>query len=156
MQYCKTTGLAILRILIGGLFIYHGITKFGADAGMVEFIGGTFHKLGLSFISQSMWTTILGIVEVLAGSLLALGLFTRSAAIAVIVVMLGAMNAKWWTWPNIELDIIYLGCALALLFTGPGRCSCDFTCCKGGECCGWSCDTKISNDPYKGKEVVEA
>jgi len=33
---------------------------------MAGFVGGAFHNIGLTFISQAMWVTVLGVIETAA------------------------------------------------------------------------------------------
>jgi uncharacterized membrane protein YphA (DoxX/SURF4 family) len=122
---------------------------------MAGFIGWAFHNLGLTFISQELWVTVLGAWEVLIWLGLVLGGLTRTAAVFAIIIMLGAMNAKWWNTAAITKDILLAVGSLLIIILGAGQYSLDYRCYKSGSCCGWSCDNK-SKDLYKGKEVIEA
>src|SRR6266487_419454 len=91
----------ILRIVLGGILIPHGMQKlFGAFGGM-GFTGNAalFDRIG--FTPGIFWGTLLGCTELIGGILLVLGLFTRFAAAAVVIFMLEAMrftSAKGFFW----------------------------------------------------------
>lgn len=100
------------------------------------FVGGAFHNIGLTFLSMNMWFWILVILEITAGALFVLGVFTRIAAAVVIVIMLGAMNVKGWSFQAMELDLVLAVLALGLAFTGNGAYSLQNRCCR---MCSGSC-----------------
>src|ERR687893_1253593 len=79
-------GLAILRVVVGIVFLVHGFQKlflmgFGGVAGMME---------GLGVPAPGLFAVILTLVELLGGLALILGFFTRIAAIPLAVDMLVA------------------------------------------------------------------
>lgn len=120
-------GKLILRLMVGGLMLFHGVYKIRegigapgtglfrmvADHGMPEFVAyGVF------------------IGEVVAPALLVLGLFTRISAV---VVAINMAMAIWLAHPNdlwkvkehgdyfLELQAFYLLSALAIACLGGGR-----------------------------------
>ncbi|WP_067692558.1 DoxX family protein [Nocardia jejuensis] len=126
-------GLLLLRLVIGGTFIYHGLQK----------LAGWFHGPGLDGTKAMMenggWkqpdisAALLIAGELGGGILLVLGLATPLAAGAVLAVILDA-----WMWKQgmvagfqykaqtgVELESILAGGAAAILLTGPGRLSLD-------------------------------
>ncbi|MDP3992018.1 MAG: DoxX family protein [Nanoarchaeota archaeon] len=116
-------GLLVLRVFVGIIFVYHGMPKIRMPA----------HHGGLMGKSGS-FTFLLGLVEFLSGLALILGLYTEIAALFVIVIMFGALFHKWFKWKvpfsamdkmGWEFDLILLGAAIALLFTGAGYLSLD-------------------------------
>lgn len=149
MKHRKCTAMLLLRLLTGGLFIYHGWPKlFAASEGMAGFVGGAFHNLGLTFLSAETWLTLLGIAEVGIGVMIVLGLFVSWVAPVLVAVMLGAMNAKgWWGdqgFNGIELDVILLVNLVIIAVGGAGRYGIETLCCK--KCCGKeSCKTDKSS-----------
>ena len=148
--------LFVLRVVLGAIFIYHGTTKLAPWAAemMAGFVGGAFHNIGLTFISQAMWVTVLGVIETAAWVLLILGLLTRTVAVAVIIVMLGAMDAKGRGWPNIEMDIILASIWLALVIAGPSKKSLDAYRCKDSyNECDCSCNHTPQATPTHQKDV---
>jgi uncharacterized membrane protein YphA (DoxX/SURF4 family) len=153
----KSALLLIVRLAVAYFFIRWGIMKLGiVSPEMAGFIGWAFHNLGLTFLSPETWVKVLGIWEVLIGLGLILGWFTRTAAVFALIIMLGAMNAKWWNTSAITQDILLALGSLAIIIFTAWQYSLDYRCCKSGSCCGGSCDTNGGKDKYKGKEVVEA
>ena len=77
----------LIRLLVGAVFVSEGIQKFLFPA---ELGVGRFTKIGLP--SPEMLAPFVGVVEIIGGLLLLLGLFTRPAAMALIVDMLVAIT----------------------------------------------------------------
>jgi putative oxidoreductase len=116
-------GKAVLRIVLGVLILLHGIAKVingpASIVGMVEGVGlpGAFGYL-------------VYVGEVLAPILLIIGLWTRLAALLVLGNMLVAvglvhmhqlgMLSKTGGW-ELELQGMFIGAAVAILFLGAGR-----------------------------------
>jgi putative oxidoreductase len=111
-----------LRIVFGLLIIvkhgYFKMTNFSTiEPQFYNFLGiGTKLSLILSIFA-----------EVLCALFIVLGLFTRFAAVALIITMLVAIFGAGATKPLIEseLALLYLGAFVALLFCGPGKISID-------------------------------
>jgi uncharacterized membrane protein YphA (DoxX/SURF4 family) len=76
----------LIRFLVGAVFVSEGLQKFLFPA---ELSVGRFTKIGLP--SPEMLAPFVGGVEIVGGLLLLLGLFTRLAAVALIVDMLVAI-----------------------------------------------------------------
>jgi putative oxidoreductase len=72
----------LIRLLVGAVFVSEGIQKFlfPVDLGV-----GRFTKIGIP--SPGVLAPFVGVVEIVGGLLLLLGLFTRLAAVALIVDM---------------------------------------------------------------------
>lgn len=120
----------LIRIMTGGVFLSEGIQKFlfPAEVGV-----GRFAKIGLP--EPQVLAPFVGVVEIVFGSLLLLGLFTRLAALPLIVNMLVAMASTkipillregfWSMAHESRTDFsMLLGCAF-LLIVGGGRWSLD-------------------------------
>lgn len=121
-------GLLVLRLVVGALFIAHGLQKlFGWLQG--DGITGTAELLtdfGYSKATALAWLT--GLSELAGGTLLVLGLFTPVGAAAILGVMINVIAVKFDRAVfagGIELEAVYAAAALALLFAGPGRVSLD-------------------------------
>lgn len=108
--------LAVLRIVTALLFVEHATMKFFAfPAGMP----GTENGLPPMML-------VAGVIELVAGGLVALGLFTRWAAL----IASGEMAVAYWMahapqgfWPALnqgELAIMFCFVFLYLVFAGPG------------------------------------
>jgi putative oxidoreductase len=76
----------LIRFMVGGIFLSEGIQKFLYPA---ELAGGRFAKIGLP--APEILGPFVGGVEVVCGTLLLFGLFTRLAAIPLIIAMCVAM-----------------------------------------------------------------
>lgn len=121
-------GLLVLRLVLGGLFVVHGLDKlFGwfTDMGM----GNTEQMLvGFGFTEPKILAWVLAVSETAGGVLLVLGLFTPAAAAAILGVMANVIVVKsdWNLFlGDVELEMMYAAAAFALLFTGPGRVAID-------------------------------
>ena len=112
------TFYSIARIMIGLLFAQHGAQKlFGA-------FGGKAAEL-ISLMG------VVGVIEFTGGLLIALGLFTRLAAFATIIVMIGAYIKAHIPQGLIpimnkgELALLFLAAFLIIISHGPGKWSLD-------------------------------
>lgn len=118
-------GKLILRLTLGVLLLFHGVSKFQRP-GTVEYIAGN--------LSSSGWPSILsyGVYfgELLAPALIVLGIFTRYSAVVVIINMLFVVflmhsadifsltqHGGW----RLELQGFYLFGAAAIVFLGSGN-----------------------------------
>lgn len=117
----------VLRIVIGGLFVWHGIDKFSAGIGMVE---GMFDMWGVPL--PGVTAPLVAIIEIVAGLALVLGLMTRPMAGLLAIVMVGAIvfvKADAGLIPmdaaGAEVDLAYLAGLIALMAFGPGPFSLD-------------------------------
>jgi putative oxidoreductase len=105
---------AVFRILVGLLFLQHGLQKiFGM-------LGGT-----AASAFSLMW--VAGIVELVGGALIALGLFTRVAALVGALQMLVAFFKAHFPqgWVPIvnkgELALLFFAAFLVILSRGAGK-----------------------------------
>lgn len=122
-------GLLVLRLVLGALFIAHGLQKlFGWFQG--DGIDGTIKLLeGYGFHDHTTvlaWVT--GVTELTGGTLVLLGLFTPAGAAAIVGLMASAIWVKFNGHDfagRVELEAMYGAAAFALLFIGPGRVSLD-------------------------------
>ena len=130
----------MLRIVIGGLFIWHGIDKFNVGISMIEEM---FTMWGVP--APGLTAPLTAVVEIVAGIMLVVGLGTRVAAMALSVVMIGALiyvkqdlgiissqpmpgaelDLALLAGPGAELDLALLAGLVAVIVLGPGRLSLD-------------------------------
>jgi putative oxidoreductase len=108
--------LAILRIVVGLLFVEHALIKL---AGFPP--GG---KPGLQEVGSFLW--IAGVIELVTGALVTLGLFTRLAAFIAageMAVAYWMVHAKMGFYPAVnmgEAAILFCFVFLYLAAAGPG------------------------------------
>jgi putative oxidoreductase len=114
LAYCVT------RIVIGLLFACHGGTKLLGFP--VSQYGPATNALGL----------VTGWIELICGSLVALGFFTRigaffaSGEMAAAYFMVSAARGFFPIANGGEMAVTYCFVFLFMVFYGPGRCSIDF------------------------------
>ena len=111
-------GLFILRLGLGIIFLYHGGMKLKAPGMMAKGLGW-----------QSWQVSLLGLVEVLGGLSVLVGVYPTYGALALALLMIGALYfkiAKWKTpffamdkmgW---EFDLILLVVSLAVFLGNVG------------------------------------
>ena len=114
--------LGVLRIMSGLLFLAHGTQKF------LSFPDGERAGAGWAFDNPGAFA---GIIELVAGLLIAIGLFTRPAAFLASGTMAAAYfigHAPGGFWPVNNMGdaaILYCFVFLYFVFAGPGRFSLD-------------------------------
>ena len=120
------TGLLILRIVIGLVFLMHG----GQKLFVYGFAGvtGAFGQMGIPM--PAIAGPLAAIVEFLAGGALVIGLLTRLAAIGLAIDMLGAIlfvhiKGGFFMPTGYEFALTLLGANIALALTGAGYYSVD-------------------------------
>ncbi|MFL5868544.1 MAG: DoxX family protein [Thermoleophilaceae bacterium] len=125
------TGLAVLHIVVGLLFVGHGAQKlFGVFGGYgLEGTAGFFESLGLR--PGRFHATAAGVNEFVGGALLALGLVVPVAAALLIATMVAASltahrgKGIWNQNQGIELPLVYSVIAFTLSAVGAGSASLD-------------------------------
>ncbi|WP_197320919.1 DoxX family protein [Saccharomonospora sp. NB11] len=123
-------GLFVVRLMLGGLMIAHGLQKFGLfDGPGIDGFAQMLTQLGFKDQTTVLaWVT--AVSEVGGGALLVLGLFTPFGAAAVLGVLANAVYVKFENGffaaaGGFEFDLLIAVVAFALLFTGAGRVSID-------------------------------
>jgi putative oxidoreductase len=122
--------LPLLRAGLGIILIAHGCQKlFGMFGGMgLNANAALFQRLGYS--PGMFWGTLVGCTETVGGILLVLGLFTRPAALSIVIFMIFSIHftsAKGFFWSNggMEYSILILLVALVFMIRGGGEYSLD-------------------------------
>lgn len=112
-------GLLLLRLTVGGLFLYHGITKLQNMDGTIGFFG----SIGLA----PFWAWLVAIVETAGGALMVLGLWTTIVGLLFAVILVMALIktkiGNVTSFSGAELDVLLLLASLSLAFAGAGSCS---------------------------------
>lgn len=121
-------GLLVLRLVVGGTFVAHGLQQlFGLFHGVGR--TGLMHALtgaGYSHANILVWVT--GGAELGGGALLVLGMFTQIGAAAMLGVLINVIVLKWklgFFAPGYEYELMAAATTVALMFAGPGRVSID-------------------------------
>lgn len=118
LQQFGTMGIVLLRVVVGIIFLKHGAMKFAMwKMQPTEQMPSNMLKL----------MRVLSIIEAIAGLALILGLFTQLGAIALSLVMVGAIYFKIVKWKKTftgdggwELDLVLLAACVVLLLNGAG------------------------------------
>ncbi len=124
-------GLLILRLVVGLLFVGHGAQKlFGIWGGHgLKGTAGFFEGIGLR--PGRVHAAAAGVMEFGGGALLALGLLTPVASLALIAVMTAAVisvhfsKGLWATGGGYEYNLVLAAVAFAVAAIGPGSWSVD-------------------------------
>jgi putative oxidoreductase len=116
-------GKLVLRIILAVLLLFHGVSKL---IGGVGFITGMLEKAGL----PGAFGYLVYIGEVVAPLMILFGVFTRAAALVVVINMIVALllvhTSQFFTLNDtggwaLELQGMYLGGAIAVALLGAGR-----------------------------------
>jgi len=105
--------MVVLRIVVGVIFLAHGLQKFQGIEGTIQFFG----SIGLPSIMAYAVATI----ESLGGAFLILGVFTRMAAVGTGLVMLGAffkVKLGMGFINGYEFDLLLLAGSISLVLSG--------------------------------------
>ena len=125
MKFTNQSDLALLllRITFGGLmFINHGMGK------AERVLSGELTKFGDPIgLGPEVSLVLAAFAEAVCAVLIVLGLFTRWAAIPLIITMIVAVFVVHMDDPfkKMEMGLLYLTAFLAIFMTGPGRYSID-------------------------------
>jgi putative oxidoreductase len=116
-------GKLVLRVILAILLLFHGVSKL---MGGIGFITGMLEKHGL----PGVFGYAVYIGEVVAPLMILFGIYTRAAALVVVINMIVALllvhTSQFFTlnqqggWA-LELQGMYLGGAVAVALLGAGR-----------------------------------
>jgi putative oxidoreductase len=123
--------LFMLRLLFGGLFIYHGFLKvvMGLHGPGLEGFAQSLQSIG--FYPGLFWAWVVTIVEFVGGIFVFVGFATRLAALAITIEMIVAglkvnlARGFLWTRGGLEVPLIFAVLGIIIVLTGPGSPSVD-------------------------------
>jgi putative oxidoreductase len=123
----RNTGLLLLRVGIGLMFIIHGFPKLASGPNGWTSLGGSMNVIGIDFL-PIFWGFMAAITETFGGFLLIVGLFYRPALILLVFTMVIATMVQFSKGESlkgasqaIEMGILFF----SLIFIGPGKYSVD-------------------------------
>ncbi|PWS32549.1 DoxX family protein [Pedobacter paludis] len=123
----RNTGLLLLRIGIGILFIIHGFPKLAGGPSGWRGLGGSMKVIGIDFL-PIFWGFMAAATETFGGFLLIVGLFFRPACKLLVFTMIIASLVHFAKGDGlqgashaIEMGIVFF----SLIFIGPGKYSVD-------------------------------
>lgn len=127
LDKCRDFGLLILRLGLGGMFIFHGAPKMFGGPETWGRVGMAAASLGINF-APAFWGFMAAFSEFVGGILLIMGLFFRPACMLMALTMSVATSMHFGRGDGlrgashaIEAGIVFL----SLIFIGPGRYSLD-------------------------------
>jgi putative oxidoreductase len=123
----RNSGLLIIRLGLGAMFILHGYPKLLGGPDSWTSIGGAMQNIGIKFF-PIFWGLMAALTETLGGFLLIIGLAFRPACLLLFFTM-GIATLMHFSKGDdinvashaIEAGIVFLG----LMFIGPGKYSVD-------------------------------
>jgi putative oxidoreductase len=120
-------GLLAVRILIGFMFILHGLPKITGGPDTWTFLGGAMANIGLDF-APAFWGLMAALSELIGGLLIMGGLFVRPAATLLAITMLVAAIfhfAKGEGFDGASHALEDGAVFIMLMFTGGGKYAAD-------------------------------
>ena len=132
-NFRKSTDIteALIRIAAGAFLVPHGAQKlFGWFGGYGLEATGQFFQTQLGFSNGYLSALGAGSVEFFAGAALALGLFTRFAALSITILLLVASSMHFeagffWTGGGWEYPVLWAILAASFVTKGGGQYSLD-------------------------------
>lgn len=111
--YHKAMGMLLVRLAAGAVFINHGWMKLQNLSGAEGFFSGLGLPPGAA--------TLVAVVEVVGGIMLALGIAPRIAGLVLGIEMIVAMLLVGIPNGSYELEMVLAAAALAVFMIGSGR-----------------------------------
>jgi putative oxidoreductase len=124
-------GLLILRVVVGALFVGHGVQKLFGWFGGPGLEGTTRFMRSLGYRNARIAALTAGVTETASGLFLGIGFLTPLAVAGIVGVMINAAatvhrhNGLWNAQGGLELPLVYAVIATSLGFTGAGAFSLD-------------------------------
>jgi putative oxidoreductase len=112
-RYHKAMGLLLVRLAAGAVFINHGWMKLQNLSGAEGFFAGLGLPPGAA--------TLVAVIEVVGGIMLAAGVAPRIAGLVLGVEMIVAMLLVGIPRGSYELEMVLAAASLAIFLAGAGR-----------------------------------
>lgn len=117
-------GLLLLRLIVGGLMVGHGVGKFMGGTETFEHLGQSMAIFGLDF-GYAFWGFMAALIETVGGFFVVIGYLFRLSSFLVYLVMVVAIAMHLDQGDAIlgktAHAIVNAAVFLALMFTGPGK-----------------------------------
>lgn len=145
MNQSSGYALTIIRVVLGIIFLVHGVHKiFGWDTGALGPGGLSNTVTGMGQMGMpAIMVYLLAFGELLGGLGLLLGLLSRIAAGGILIIMLGAVfmvhlpHGFFINWSaaegvhhGYEYNLALIAMAISIIWGGPGCLAIDNKCCK--------------------------
>jgi putative oxidoreductase len=126
---------ALLRVLVGALLIPHALRNLlgwwpnsGSPVKSLDEFFSLLEQIG--YRPGVLWGWLVLLTELVAGPLLILGLFTRPAAVPILILMLLSVRTHkmfgwFWNQQGIEYPVLWSAAVLYFLLNGGGAISLD-------------------------------
>ena len=117
----------ILRVVVGAIFLIHGMQKLFGVFGGGGIEGTTQMVSNMGFTPVVLWTWALLIAEFLGGLFLILGVLPRLSALSIAIVMLVAIikihgpKGFFAMQGGFEYQMLILASCISIILTGGGR-----------------------------------
>jgi putative oxidoreductase len=126
----------LLRVAVGAMLVPHGLRMclgfFPGTGGPVNSfatLAGGLDRVG--YRPGRLWAPVIAVTELVGGPLFALGLFTRLAAVPIVILLLlgaydhGRRDGYFWNQQGLEYPLLWAIAALYFLVQGGGAWSLD-------------------------------
>ncbi|NCL76647.1 hypothetical protein AIIKEEIJ_04131 [Rhodococcus sp. YH1] len=128
-------GLLVLRLVVGGTMVVHGVQKLTGLWGGPGMDGFEAMLADAGYQRPALLAVLGAVGEVAAGALLILGLLTPLAAAAVLAIMINAWlfrqsaepGLQYFAPDGVEYETLLAAAAAVIVLTGPGRVAVDGT-----------------------------
>jgi putative oxidoreductase len=122
----QSWAFTIFRVVVGGVFLAHGIQKFFAYG--LHGVAGAFASMGVPV--PAVTSALVAVVELLGGAALILGFMTRWAAALngfdmIVAILLVHLKNGFFNPMGIEFPLTLLAACIVIAIHGPGAASVD-------------------------------
>ncbi len=119
--------LLVLRVVLGIIFIAHGLQKLAGMFGGPGIAGAAKMFENFGFTYPFFWAWVVSIVETAGGAFLALGIIPRISAGLIGITMIVAIvkvhrpNGFFMMQNGFEYQLLILAACIAIIITGAGK-----------------------------------